>query len=48
LKEKIKMEKEMEEEKNIIEIMNQYLKENISMGKNGMEKDMIIIKLFMN
>ena len=35
------MVKEMEMVKNIIKKVNYYLKENIKMGKNGMEKDMI-------
>ena len=35
------MEKEMEKEKNIIGLVIQYLKENICIIKNGMEKDMM-------
>ena len=38
------MEKEMEKEKNII-MINQYLKENTKMEKNGMEKDMIKLEI---
>ena len=37
----IKMEKGMEKEKNIILMVNYYLKVNIKMMLNGMEKDMI-------
>ena len=37
------MEKEMEKEKIIIEVVNQNLKENIYIIKNGMEKDMMKI-----
>ena len=33
------MEKEMEKEKNIILLVNYYLKGNILMEKDGMEKD---------
>ena len=43
LKENIKMEKEMEKEKNIIMMVYYYLKENIQMVKNGMEKEKNII-----
>ena len=49
LKENRNMEKEMEKEKNIIIQVMLYLKENFLMGKNGMEKIMIIkIILFIN
>ena len=37
------MEKEMEKEKNIIIMVNYYLKVNIYIIKNGMEKDMMIM-----
>ena len=33
------MRKEMEKEKNIIKMTNQFSKENISMEKDGMEKE---------
>ena len=33
--------KEMEAEKNILEMVNYNLKENLKKGKNGMEKGMI-------
>ena len=49
LKENRNMEKEIEKEKNIIIQVMLYLKENFLMGKNGMEKIMIIkIILFIN
>ena len=49
MKENIKMEKEMEKEKNIIKMVNYYLKVNIYMIENGQVKDMmIVIILFMN
>jgi len=35
------MGKKMEKEKNIIVMVKYYLKENIYMEKNGMEKDII-------
>ena len=38
------MEKEMEKEKNMIKKEIQYLKENILMEKNGMEKVIILKK----
>ena len=38
LKENMKMGREMEKEKNIMKMVNQNLKENIKMEKNGMEK----------
>ena len=43
MKENIKMEKEMEKEKNIIMMVYYYLKVNIQMVKNGMEKEKNII-----
>ena len=46
LKENRNMEKEMEKEKNIIIQVMLYLKENFLMGKNGMEKIMIIKIIF--
>jgi hypothetical protein len=45
LKENIKKEKEMEQEKNIISIIKKFiLKENIKMELNGMEKFMILME----
>jgi len=44
LKENIKMEKELEKEKNIIEMVNYHLKENIKMEKE-MKKEKNIIKI---
>ena len=35
------MEKEMEKEKNIMKMVNQYMKVNIKMEKNGMDMDMM-------
>ena len=40
------MEKETEKEKNIIAMVNYYLKENIKMIKYGMENDMIKIIIY--
>ena len=40
------MEKEMEKEKNIIMIVNYYLKDNIHMEKDGMEKDIIKMEIY--
>ena len=37
----------MEKEKNIVIQVDYYLKENIIKGKNGAEKDMLKIKLYM-
>jgi len=42
------MEKTMEREKNMIMMVIYNLKENIFMEKDGMVKDIIIIKLYMN
>ena len=41
------MEKEMEKEKNIIGLVDYYLKVNILMGKNGMEKYMIKMVIYL-
>ena len=39
------MEKEMEKEKNMIIMVNYYLKENIKMEENGMEKEKNIMMM---
>ena len=40
------MEKDMEKEKNIMMMVIQYLKENMYMEKDGMEKEKNIIVVF--
>ena len=45
MKENIYMEKEMEKEKNIVWMVSQYLKENFSKEKDGMEEEKNIIQI---